>query len=136
MPRLRNWPSRFAELVDRARSTPFAWGSHDCCLWVASAVLAQTGGDPAREWRHGYFTQRAALRILESIGGYEGAGALMGKPIALGLATVGDIGLVTWTDGTRSLGVRSMTTWMCAGDHGLVHLPLDAASLAWGVGRE
>ncbi len=136
MPRLKNWSSRFAALVDRARSTPFEWGSHDCCLWAANAVLAQTGSDPAREWRHGYANQRGALRILGLLGGYEGAGALTGIPIALGLATVGDIGLVTWKDGTRSLGVRSMSTWMCAGDYGLVHLPLEAASHAWGVGRE
>lgn len=136
MARLKTWPSRFAALVDRVRSAPFAWGSHDCCLWAATAVLTITGEDPAREWRHSYFTPRAALLILQSLGGYEGAGALTGTPIALALATVGDIGLVTWEDGTRSLGVRSMTTWMCAGAHGLVHLPLDAASHAWGVGRE
>lgn len=136
MARLRNWPSRFAELVDRARATPFAWGSHDCCLWAGSAVLAITGSDPAADLRHTYFTSLAALKILASIGGLEGAGERTGVPIAMGLATVGDIGLVTWEDGTQSLGVRSMSTWMCAGDHGLVHLPLDAASRVWGVGRE
>jgi hypothetical protein len=32
--------------------------------------------------------------------------------------------------------VRSMTTWMVAAEHGLAHLPLEAASQAWGVGRE
>jgi hypothetical protein len=136
MARLKTWPSRFAALVDEARAKPFAWGSHDCCLWAASAVLAITGVDPAVEWRQGYFTRRAALRILESLGGYEGVGARAGEPISLGLATVGDIGLVTWDDGMRSLGVRSMSTWMCAGDHGLVHLRIEAASHAWGVGRE
>lgn len=136
MSRLKTWPSRFAALVDEARAKPFAWGSHDCCLWAASAVKAITGRDPGAEWRHGYFTPRAAISILQSIGGYEGAGARMGPPIHLGLATVGDIGLVTWGDGTRSLGVRSMSHWMCAGDHGLEYLPLEAASHAWGVGRE
>lgn len=136
MIRKKNWPSRFAALVDLARPTPFAWGSHDCCLWAASAVLAITGEDPGAALRNTYFTAHAALHILESLGGLEGAGALMGTPIEPTHATVGDIGLVTWMDGTRSLGVRSMTTWMCAGDHGIEHLPLDAASHAWGVGRE
>jgi hypothetical protein len=136
MTRLRNWPSRFAELVDRARSSPFAWGSHDCCLWAASATLAITGTDPAAHLRHTYFSERAGLKVLASIGGLEGAGALIGPSIPLALATVGDVGLVTWPDQTRSLAVRSMSTWMCAGDHGIVHLPLDAANMAWGVGRE
>lgn len=136
MPRLRNWPSRFAALVDLARDLPFAWGSHDCCLWAASAVLALTGTDPAQPWRHGYLNERGAMRILNSIGGLEGAGALCGVPIDIGLAAIGDVGLVRWPDGTRSLGVRGAGLWMCAGDAGLVHLPLDAAEMAWGVGRE
>lgn len=136
MMRLRNWPSRFAALVDRARATPFAWGSHDCCLWAASATLAITGTDPGAHLRHTYFTSRAALHILESIGGLEGAGALMGPAIELAAVTLGDVGLVTWPDGTQSLAVRSTTTWMVAGTHGLEHLPTDAARMAWGVGRE
>jgi hypothetical protein len=136
MPRLKTWPSRFAALVDEVRARPFAWGSHDCCLWAASAVLALTGNDPGADLRHTYFTGRAAARILVHIGGLEGAGSRTGPSIELGMATVGDVGLVTWPDGTRSLAVRSMTTWMVAGEHGLAHLPLEAASQAWGVGRE
>lgn len=136
MLRLKNWPSRFAALVDRSRALPFAWGSHDCCLWAASAVLALTGNDPGAAWRRTYRTGRAALHILESIGGLEGAGALMGASIAPPRAGEGDIGLVTWSCGTKSLAVRSTNAWMCAGDAGLVDLSLDAATHAWGVGRE
>lgn len=136
MARLKTWSSRFAALVGEARSKPFAWGAHDCCLWAANAVISITGEDPAADLRGTYFTEIAGLKILASIGGLEAAGARCGIPIALELANVGDIGLVTWSDGTRSLGVRSMTTWMCAGDHGLEHLPLGVASHVWGVGRE
>lgn len=136
MRRLNNWPSRFAALVESARAQPFEWGAHDCCLWAASAVLAITGVDPAHAWRAGYRTERAAMRILASLGGLEGAGALTGIPVALACAAIGDIGLVNWPDGARSLAVCAGHTWMCAGEAGLVHLPLDAASVAWGVGRE
>lgn len=136
MGRLKNWPSRFAALVEEAREKPFAWGSHDCCLWAASATQALTGTDPAAHLRGTYRTGRAALHILEAIGGLEGAGALTGPAIPLGLATLGDVALVTWPDGIQSLAVRSMMTWMCAGEEGMVHLPLDAAIHAWGVGRE
>ena len=134
--RLKNWPSRFAALVASVRARPFEWGKHDCCLWAASAVLAITGRDPGAQWRAGYRTGRAALLILGSIGGLEAAGAMSGRPIAPALACEGDVGLVTWPCGTRSLAVRSTDAWMCAGDAGLVFLPLDAASHAWGVGRE
>lgn len=134
--RLRNWPSRFAALVDSARARPFEWGTHDCCLWAASAVLALTGNDPGRQWRGAYATARGALDLLEAVGGLEGAGELTGTPIAVALAAVGDIGLVTWDDGTESLAVCAGHSWMCAGDTGLVHLPLLSARRAWGVGRE
>jgi len=133
--RLRNWPSRFAELVDSSRARPFEWGAHDCCLWAASAVDAITGRDPGAQWRGAYTDARGALDLLEGIGDLEGAGALTGKPIPIGNAFVGDVGLVTWPDGTESLAVCSGHDWMCAGDAGLIRLPIDAARAAWGVGR-
>lgn len=136
MTRLRNWPSRFAALVDSARAQPFEWGQHDCCLWAANAVLAITGRDPGAPWRGAYRTTRGALDLLESIGGLEGAGALTGNPIQVALAAIGDVGLVRWTDGTESLAVCAGHSWLAAGDAGLVHLPLEAARCAWGVGRE
>lgn len=134
--RLRDWPGRFAALVDSARARPFEWGAHDCCLWAASAVGAITGSDPGSQWRGSYTTPRGALDVLEGLGGLEGAGAMTGKSIAVALAFVGDVGLVTWPDGVESLAVCSGHDWMCAGDSGLIRLPLDAARAAWGVGRE
>ena len=136
MKRLRNWPSRFASLVDSARLQPFEWGVHDCCLWAASGVLALTGGDPAFAWRGSYSTARDALAHLASIGGLEGAGAMTGVPIDASLATIGDVGLVTWQCGTQSLALFSGHDWMCAGGDGLIRLPRDVVSKAWGVGRE
>ena len=134
--RLRNWPSRFAEHVESARARPFEWGSHDCCLWAASAVQAITGLDPGAAWRGTYTTAHRAMRLLESLGGLESAGALMGSSVDITRAAIGDVGLVTWPDGTESLAVCSGHSWLCAADTGLQRLPLDAARLVWGVGRE
>lgn len=134
--RLRNWPSRFAELVDLARARPFEWGVHDCCLWAASAVLSLTGHDPAAQWRGAYDSARGALDLLDGVGGLEGAGALAGVPIEVAQAAIGDIGLVTWDDGTESLAVSAGHSWLCAGESGLEHLRIVAARRAWGVGRE
>lgn len=136
MMRLRNWPSRFSALVESVRAQPFEWGTHDCCMWAANATLSITGADPAATWRGTYAGDRGALRLLDQLGGLESVGALTGPVIALPLVTVGDVGLVTWPDGTRSLGVCGGTFWLCAGDAGLISLPMDAASMAWGVGRE
>jgi hypothetical protein len=135
MTRLRDWPSRFAALVDESRARPFEWGQHDCCLWAASAVEAITGRDPGAQWRGAYDDARGALDFLEFLGGLEGAGAMTGKPLSVGMAFVGDVGLVTWPDGTESLAVCSGHDWMCAGEDGLIQLPIECARAAWGVGR-
>ena len=136
MARLRNWPSRFAALVDSARLQPFEWGVHDCCLWAANAVLALTGADPAAAWRGRYSSAAGAMRFLEELGGLDGAGVCTGVQIAPALVMVGDVGRVTWPCGTESLAVCSGHDWMVAGECGLLRLSLDAASKAWGVGRE
>lgn len=136
MRRLGDWPSRFDRLVTATRELPFAWGHHDCCLWAASAVEALTGRDPAAQWRGAYDDARGALNLLEGLGGLEAAGAMTGMAIAVAMASVGDVGLVTWPDGTESLAVCSGHDWMCAGDDGLIRLPIACARSAWGVGRE
>lgn len=136
MRRVANWPSRLAALVEEVRLRPFAWGKHDCCLWAASAVEAITSMDPAIDLRGTYRSAKSALAILESLGGLEAVGAWCGPEIEVAFASIGDIGLVMWPDGTRSLAVSAGHSWMCAGETGLVNLPLQTASHAWGVGRE
>jgi hypothetical protein len=136
MKRLKDWPSRFAALVESARARPFEWGAHDCCLWAADAVKAVTGNDPAAPWRATYRTERAAMAILARLGGHAAVGALGGPEISPRLAIAGDVGLVRWTDGTKSLGVFGGHWWLCVADQGLTTMPIDAALRAWGVGRE
>ncbi len=60
---------------------PFTWGSHDCCLFAADAVIAVTGVDPAAEWRGRYSSEAEAL-ALQGEGGLEGI-------VATGLAAFG-----------------------------------------------
>lgn len=47
---------------------PFAWGSHDCALFSASAVNAMCGVDPAAAFRGTYDTQRGAAEALKEHG--------------------------------------------------------------------
>jgi hypothetical protein len=135
MTRLRDWPSRFAALVAAARARPFAWGSHDCCLWAADAVQAVTGRDPAAQWRGTYSSEIGAFRVVLALGGLPAIAALGGVEIPPGLAIQGDVGLVRWPDGIHSLGVcAGAGRWLVVGDEGLVTLQ-DCETQAWGVGR-
>lgn len=135
MTRLRDWQSRFAALVAEARARPFAWGSHDCCLWAADAVQAVTGRDPAARWRGTYSSEVGAFRIVLALGGLPMIGALCGSEILPGLAITGDIGTVKWADGVVSLGVNAGgDRWLVVGDAGLVTMH-DCALQVWGVGR-
>ncbi len=40
--RTPGWPRRLSDLVAERHGAAFAWGSRDCCLWAADAVLALT----------------------------------------------------------------------------------------------
>jgi hypothetical protein len=48
---------------------PFEWGTQDCCLYAADAILAYTGVDIAEEFRNKYTTQIGALRTIVEITG-------------------------------------------------------------------
>lgn len=119
-------------LVSARMRTPFAWGVHDCCLWAADAVLAQTGVDPAAAYRGQYTTALEAARLVERLGGLRAIGAQAGPEIAPLAAQVGDVGLVS--DGERALlGVCAGGCWLAPTAAGLGALPLSAAAVAWRV---
>jgi hypothetical protein len=135
MTRRHDWPARLSELVTRAHALPFSWGTHDCCLWAADAVVALTGRDPAQDLRGRYFDAIDAYRALRQIGGLLGAGQRTGTRLAgPGFALDGDVALVH--DGRRPmLAVRSADVWLCAASRGLFALPQSAARITWGVGH-
>lgn len=54
-------------LADCARR-PFRPGKHDCALFVAGAVDAMTGVDPAAEWRDQYRSLKRGREILAEAG--------------------------------------------------------------------
>jgi len=50
-------------------ATPFAWGSHDCCLFAADAILEVTGIDIADDFRGRYADEAGAFALIESVTG-------------------------------------------------------------------
>jgi len=57
------------EAVERFRGVPFAWGSADCCLFVADVLRDVHGTDYAARWRGKYSNRYGAMRMIELAGG-------------------------------------------------------------------
>jgi hypothetical protein len=115
-------------------AAPFAWGTHDCCLFAADAVLAQTGVDPAAEFRGMYVDARGAVALLTDLGGLQAVAARAGESIPALCAQVGDIGLVEH-EGRELLAVCAGPVWLVPAEQGLTALPIDSATSAWRVAK-
>lgn len=59
--RFADWPTRLSAFLDARRTTRFAYGAHDCCLFVADALEVITGIDFAAEFRNQYNSAFGAL---------------------------------------------------------------------------
>ena len=134
--RLPDWQTRLAALMASRRTTPFAWGGQDCCLFAADAVLAVTGHDPAADLRGTYTTATDALRVLNKAGGVAGVAIKRAGPVvAVALAQPGDIGLLKLDVpnplAATALAVYGGSCWHAPGEHGLTSYPESAIVRAW-----
>jgi hypothetical protein len=57
------------DFLARAVTTPFAWGTWDCLLWLGDWVLEAHGVDPASGARGRYHTALGARRFVTRHGG-------------------------------------------------------------------
>jgi hypothetical protein len=128
------WSVRLDALIAARMAAPFAWGTHDCCLFAADAVLAQTGVDPAAEFRGMYVDARGAVALLTDLGGLQAVAARAGESIPALCAQVGDIGLVEH-EGRELLAVCAGPVWLVPAEQGLTALPIDSATSAWRVAK-
>lgn len=133
--RLPDWPERLADFLQSRRLEPFAWGSNDCCCFVADAIAAMTGTDLATSWRGTYDSETGAARVLVPYGSVYGlAVAKLGQPLDVpALAQRGD---VVWVapDGRQMLGiVTGGGDWCAPGDDGLVFFPMADVAMVWRV---
>lgn len=129
--RLRTWQSALDALIVERMGSPFAWGSNDCCMFAADAVLAITGRDPAEDLRGTYSDERGARRLIQANGGLTSiAAARSGPEVAVAHARVGDVVLGV-TDGRESLGICTGRGWHGPGIDGLGWQPMEKALRAW-----
>lgn len=130
--RMRNWQGALSAFITERRSTPFAWGSNDCCLFAADAVQAMTGVDHAAELR-GYGSALEAARLIDARGGLQAiASAALGDPVLPVFASVGDVVLIE-NEGRELLALCNGTTALAPGELGMAVLGMDAAKAAWKV---
>jgi len=133
--RTRLWQSRLDALLSERLHTPFAWGSHDCALFAADAIVAVTEVDPAAALRGTYSTEAEARAILDAAGGLEAiATEALGPSVPAALARPGDIGLLDTALG-ETLVVCLGERWMAPADDGLKVLRLGHVAQAWRVGE-
>lgn len=59
----------FGAFLRERGDVPFAWGVNDCALFVADAILANTGTDIATDFRGKYTTELGARRTIAKVTG-------------------------------------------------------------------
>ena len=104
--RLPDWQSRLSVWIKTINGRPIKPGQHDCCLFGAGAIEAQTGVDIAAPWRGRYTTMAGGQRVLRKAG-YDDHIALAAATlpeIHASQAREGDIAVVETPEGP-ALGV-------------------------------
>lgn len=94
--RLPDWRPRLVAWLREISGRPIQPGQHDCCLFGAGAIAAQTGVDIAAPWRGRYTTMAGGRRVLRRAG-YDDHVALIVAllpEIHASAAREGDIALV------------------------------------------
>jgi hypothetical protein len=65
-----HWHTRaFDPFLREREKMPFAWGTNDCCIFAADAILANTGTDIADDFRAKYTTQLGAFKTIREVTG-------------------------------------------------------------------
>lgn len=132
MKRLNDWPTQLANFLLEKQKQPFEWGSNDCCLFAADAILAMGGRDVAKDVRGRYKTAIGAHRIMKKLG----AGSLvelltqrLGEPD--GVITRGSI-IVVESNGEQVAGVFYQKPWALT-ERGLRGMPLESVVQSWSL---
>lgn len=140
--RKENWPVLLHDFVQSAVADEFAWGKHDCCLLVASAVEVMTGIDFGANYRGKYDSAAGAVKLIGQVCGGKNAVDLcvyfMNQYGCKELPSVlfaqrGDVvALEDDTIGFVYLDGKSVVCW--AQDNRLHLQPVTIARRAWRIG--
>ena len=133
--RLPDWEARLHAYLDSVAKTPFAWGTHDCALFVGDCVQAMTGIDPAAAYRGTYTNETGARLALKRHGKKTLVAtfdAAFGKHVEPARAHRGDIVQID----ELTVGVCMGAFGYFVGDAGLVKHPYADFTRAWVIPYE
>lgn len=135
MKRLPDWRPRLISYLAQANARPFEPGTHDCALFFAGAVEAQTGVDYASPYRGRYTTMLGGLRVLRKDGfaDHIALAAHHFPEVAPAMAWPGD-GMVVETEEGPALGVCQGRAIYLVGQNGPGLCSILEASRAFRVG--
>lgn len=134
--RLPDWQARLHAWLRGIRSRPLQPGQHDCCLFGAGAILAQTGVDLAAGWRGRYTTFAGGRRILRQAG-YADHIALIAAHLPeahVSAALDGDIAIVPTEEGPAVGVVQGAAVYVLALSGGLGLSPMAPVQQLFKVG--
>jgi hypothetical protein len=143
MTRLGDWQARLSDYIVSNATTKFKYGVLDCGLFVAGAIEAMTGIDPAEGLRGKYKNRKEAFDAIESMCGTPTteaiaehlAGQYNVQEVSVLFAQAGDA--VVLRRGRRSsLGIVAMhgTEILTPFKDGILRLPLELATKAYHIG--
>jgi hypothetical protein len=64
-----DWEFKLAMFLNGRVESPFQWGGHDCCLFLADAILEMTGFDVAEFFRGKYTDRETAFELMKEYSG-------------------------------------------------------------------
>lgn len=124
--RLPDWQPRLHRWLVGLPGRPVQPGRHDCCLFMAGAIEAQTGIDLAAPWRGRYTTMAGGRRVLRKAG-YDDHVALVAAHLAEGhvsQALPGDIAIVPTEAGPAGGVVQGGAVYVLGASGGLALVPM------------
>ena len=142
--RLEDWPTTLANMVLAAVDEPFAWGTHDCCMWTADVVKAMSvdGIDLAEPYRGTYSDAAGAADVIDTATGGGTLEDLMVQiaidytlpEVAPAFAWRGDIALFDSNTGPAMgvVGPDGLTAAFVSPD-GLVMIDMETVRRCWRI---
>lgn len=126
--------TELATYLRRGASTPFVWGSCDCCTWACGWIAERRGADPAKPYRGRYRTAIGAARQYARTGGLEAT--VRAAMATSGLSETkelkaGDVGLINMSP-NPVLAIKTETGWAAKTMRGIVVAPFSYI-VAWAI---
>lgn len=136
MERLPDWSVRLRAWLISIHGRPIQPGHHDCCLFGAGAIEAQTGIDLAADWRGRYSTFVGGRRVLRQAG-YADHVALIAthlREAPVIEACEGDIAILPTGDGDAVGVVQGAAVYVLAQTGRIGLAPMTAAHRLFKLG--